>query len=707
MTQFNPKTSNENTEPTAALPDAVVTDVAAQTRGLQAAGLGLLVQILCTLGVSISMGFRAPLDGLLYFTIAGVVLWIVIALTYAFRRQAAVENVEVEEALRLGQTEQSIFADAADARPAARRVRRVYSYLLPSVAGILGGALITFGSISLAFQINTNPTLEVSDAISPAGIAAILAVLAFLGFIVGRYAIGLSGTANHKLLRAGGVFLVGTCVLLFLGAIAYGILHLGTTGDRITLPVQILTFLLPSIAVLIGVEFLLNLLLDQYRPRRRGEEPRASFESRLLGLFGAPGGFVASLNEAINYQFGFEITQSWFWRLIAKNFVWLLLFGAGSLLLMSSVYIIEPQQQAIVTFAGRPTHDEPVEPGIGVKWPWPLGTVETYDVKRVRTVTLDSLQPVTIVAAREDNVREISRTPALFDNRSTDTDNLLLLSADDRRMETDGDNEAPAVALAGAEVLVNYEISDLMTYARNNPTGLTENDEPFDPLFRTIVEEVTYQEMMRVTVDELVGQGRQEVAARIETQIAQRVAEADLGLSVTWVGISGVHPAQQVADAFVQANIAEARAAATIESARGEAIQFFSEVAGSREKAEEIIAAIDALQDIDDPDELATQRATIEDLIENADGAAAQLLIAATAERLSKELNERGRVAEFDGQLAAYRAAPEYFKTTQWLEALGENLPEARQFLSTLDSAEIQPVIDYSSLGRGGINLDF
>ncbi|MEM6312728.1 MAG: SPFH domain-containing protein [Planctomycetota bacterium] len=695
------------------LPPAVVTDVDAQTRGFQAAGIGFVVQLLSVVGMFVLAGVGSQLNGLIYFTAAGVIIWAAIALTYAFRRQAAVENVEVEEALRRGQTEQSIFADMADARPAARRVRRVYNYLLPSLAGIAGGALVTVGSINLVSAIQTNPEVFEPEALSAAGVAAVLAVLAFLGFVAGRYAIGLSRTDSHKLLRAGGVYLVGTCVLLFLGAIAYGVLHLGTGEQKVVLPVKILIFLMPAVCIVVGAEFLLNLLLDQYRPRRRGEEPRASFESRLLGLFGAPGGVVASLNEAINYQFGFEITQSWFWRLIAKNFVWLLLFGVTALLAISSIYIVEPQQKAVVTFAGRPTHTEPIEPGIGVKWPWPLGTIETYDVERLRTVQIASLQGVTPNAQLEGpNRREINRTPALFDNRGTETDNLLLLSADFRRetdttrTANDGENEAPAVALAGAEIHVNYRIADLMQYVRTNPTDIVVDGEPDDPLFRAIVEQVTHEEMMKVRADALLGTGRAVVAERIKRSVDARASAAGLGLEVTWVGIAGVHPAQQVADAFFQGSIAEAQAAAEIERARAEAIQFFSEVAGSQAKAQEIIEAIEKLRATTDPEAEAEQRAVVEDLIENANGAAAQLLVAATAERFRLELGERGRVAEFQGQLTAYRAAPEYFKTTQWLEALSENLPEARQFLSTIDAAEIRPVLDFESLNRGGINLN-
>src|SRR6185369_14463181 len=92
---------------------------------------------------------------------------------------------------------------------------------------------------------------------------------------------------------------------------------------------------LPLFMIAIGVEIAVNLVLNLYRPRMAGEQPRPAFESRILGLLIGAGGVATTLREAFRYQFGFEISGSWFWRLFGRALAPLILVGAAVLWLLT------------------------------------------------------------------------------------------------------------------------------------------------------------------------------------------------------------------------------------------------------------------------------------------------------------------------------------------------------------------------------------
>ena len=127
--------------------------------------------------------------------------------------------------------------------------------------------------------------------------------------------------------------------------------------------------------LLIAAEIVLNFVLNLYRPRRPGETPRPAFDSRILSLFAAPDSIVRSINEAVNYQFGFDITSSWGYQLLLRSFAWLLAFGLVVLIALSSVVVVEPGQQAVRLRGGRIVGSV-YEGSTMFKLPWPLETVE-------------------------------------------------------------------------------------------------------------------------------------------------------------------------------------------------------------------------------------------------------------------------------------------------------------------------------------------
>jgi len=97
----------------------------------------------------------------------------------------------------------------------------------------------------------------------------------------------------------------------------------------------------------VGIETVLNLILEIYRPRVRGKAGRPLYESRLVGLLGQPEGLITTAAEALDYQFGFKVSETWFYRTLRER-VLAMFIGLQilALVLSTMVTIIEPERVA-------------------------------------------------------------------------------------------------------------------------------------------------------------------------------------------------------------------------------------------------------------------------------------------------------------------------------------------------------------------------
>ena len=78
-----------------------------------------------------------------------------------------------------------------------------------------------------------------------------------------------------------------------------------------------------------AVETLVQLVLEIYRPRVKGKVERPLYESRLVGLLGQPEGLITTAAQALDYQFGFKVSETWFYRFFERALGWLLLLQVG------------------------------------------------------------------------------------------------------------------------------------------------------------------------------------------------------------------------------------------------------------------------------------------------------------------------------------------------------------------------------------------
>ena len=70
-------------------------------------------------------------------------------------------------------------------------------------------------------------------------------------------------------------------------------------------------------------------MFEIYRPRMKGQVAHLLYDSRLVGLLGQPGGIFSTVAQAIDYQFGFKVSDTWFYRFLEKAMVWIVLLQLG------------------------------------------------------------------------------------------------------------------------------------------------------------------------------------------------------------------------------------------------------------------------------------------------------------------------------------------------------------------------------------------
>ncbi|HAC09661.1 MAG TPA: hypothetical protein DCG14_08415, partial [Phycisphaerales bacterium] len=392
------------------------TDHLAYQQATRVAGMGFMLQaaiglIMLVYGFIFNdSAFQVASEPIL----VGTLVWIALVVVFHQHRLERLEALERDDlASARGEDAAGIFEEG-ETDVAARRLRLMHVWLMPIASLLVAGLLVLFGLRTIAwFDWQTNPELDVasfSPGPHPGWQLAITLALALFAFIFSRFVAGMAARPAWANLRGGAGHMVGNALVLL--SVAVGIAFQFFENDGV---LEGITWGLAIYMLLIAAEIVLNFVLNLYRPRRPGETPRPAFDSRILSLFAAPDSIVRSINEAVNYQFGFDITSSWGYQLLLRSFAWLLAFGLVVLIALSSVVVVEPGQQAVRLRGGRIVGSV-YEGSTMFKLPWPLETVEVIDAARIQELSLNGVP-------RE--VREVD----LWDPAAEPINELFLVSA--------------------------------------------------------------------------------------------------------------------------------------------------------------------------------------------------------------------------------------------------------------------------------------
>jgi membrane protease subunit HflK len=531
------------------------------------------------------------------------------------------EKFELEEMARSKGSATLFESKEAEVFPARRAREQFERYFVPSFTVLLlllqaGGAFFLWRWLSGLAAI---PPLQQEMMV-----LSLFGLFALVLFMLGRFSATIARLEDHRLLRPGASFLLLGAYLCFVTALAIA-------GVKAEFPKvdYYAARVLCALLALIAVETLITLILEIYRPRVKGKVVRPLYESRLVGLLGQPEGLITTAAQALDYQFGFKVSETWFYRFFEKALAWLILLQLGVLLLSTCFVVVESGEQALLERFGRPVAGrEVLGPGLHFKWPWPMDKTYRYRTEQVQTLDV-GLEP-------EKHEEGMPGGAVLWTVGHGNEDNFLVAKRERSALETEappGERKAPPVSLLSIHIPIQYQINNLPDWVYNHEDS------------SNLLQEISTREIVRYLVsadlNEIMSQGRLEAANTLRDRIQSSVDLYKLGANILFVGVQGIHPPVKVAPDF-------------------------EKVVGAIHQKEAKILAADA-------DAVRT----------NALGGARAFTLtnSAEAERLNLELTALARAAAFTNQIPAFNAAPSVYQQRAYAKAFASATAGARKYV--------------------------
>ncbi len=561
------------------------------------------------------VGSKAALSACL-FLVGGVFLWLFVAMMFYVRQLARQEQMASEELAAQG-AESTIFEQEAAGRaaPAAAREAFFETWVVPAFTLVWAAFHATCGILIFKSLMAS----EVQQLNFPAHASIFLFVIGFLGFLLSRYTTGMARQAQWRLLRGPSGYLL-TCVVWGIIPAIFALIFAWQNypqADRIA------AIFVPVAQLILAGELVINFILDLYRPRVPGKDYHVSFDSRLMDLLAEPQRVGTSVAETLNYQFGFEVSKTWFYELLSRALLPLLIFGVVSLMAMSCLVIVQSGQQCVLMHWGKAA-DEPLDPGIHVKWPWPIDVVHRLDVGQIYEIILgqegDDEDFDQGNQADDGHGHDTEESPKV---RSKPKQEVLLWTEDhahdDGRKEMDfliaiptkhdlgqvdqGEQPPPPVNIIKLVVGVQYSIEDIHKFAFQYTNA------------GRLLQSAAYRELTRfgasaTLTEHVIGEnrpeaimtfGREKAASDLRDRIQNAVGPdgLDLGVKITSVNFHAVHPPKETAEAYELVLEEERRQGVTRFEAQAQANNILAKVGGNPAKALHLALAIQSLEQLE------------------------------------------------------------------------------------------------------------
>jgi len=602
-------------------------------RNLQRSGGVNLVILLLVAGATFAVSrYASALSGQVTAVCLGLGLLVAVVSWFQMRleERERLEKLEFDEVTRGAAPSSTLFnTQDADGFPVRRSREQFEKYFVPGFAILL---LILEGTgcwwlWRWLSRMTAAPTLN-----QPLVAMSILGLLALVMFLLGQYSTGLARLEKRRLLGPGASFLLLGAYLLALDVAALAAMMSGFR-DADLLLARGLTALLG----LLALENLLTLLLEIYRPRIKGKAMHLLYESRLVGLLSHPEGIFTTAAHALDYQFGFKVSETWFFQFLQRSLLWLIFFQLVILLAWTSFVFIEPGEEALLERFGQPVAQrEILGPGFHLKYPWPIDRAHRFRTQEIQTFTVG--------LEHED---EDHKEGAVLWTVSHSKEEFNLLVASRGQPDPGATNaagkKAPPVSLLTVGIPVQYQINDLKAWAYNYGDAA-------DLLKKMATREVV-RYLVAVDMMELMSTARFTAGEELRRRIQARADELKLGVRIIFLGLQDVHPPIQVGAAYER-------------------------FVGARQTRQATVLQAQAFA-------LRTNAQSRSDAFRRTLQASAASAVRVTAARANEAL--------FTNQVTAFHAAPEVYSQRAYLQTLARHGAGARKYvkMTSTNSPEV------------------
>src|SRR5262245_12103907 len=539
------------------------------------------------------------------------------------------EKMEFDE-LTKSARDSALFTTGESGTLLARRSREQFEkYFVPVFTAILfllqgGGALWLWRWLAPLTRDQLVPLKEPMIAISVFGL------LGLILFLLGKYSTSLARLPNQRLLRPSASYLLLGAYLCAVVALSLAAVKAGFKAVDLY-AARALVLLLG----LLAVENLINLVLEIYRPRIKGKVDRALYESRLVGLLGQPEGLITTAAQALDYQFGFKVSETWFYRFLEKSLGWLVLLQAAALFVSTAFVFIQAGEAALLErFGQRVVGREVLGPGLHLKWPWPIEQVYRYPKEQIQSINIGFVP---------DPAREKEKTVLWTVGHTKEEFNLLVAHRDPSGAATPstrGGKQSLPASLLTVSVPVQFHVRDLAAWAYHHEDATN------------LLEQLATRELVRYLVSanlhEIMSRGRLEAGEILRQRIQAAVDEKQLGAQIIFVGLQDIHPPVKVAPAYEKVVAATHSKRARILAAEAESIKT-NTLAGAQ---------------------------------------AFRIVNEAEADRKRRQVNALARAALFTNQIPAFAASPSVYARRAYLQMFSRATADARKYVLAVTNAD-------------------
>ncbi len=672
------------------------------------AGSGLLLQ-LCIASILLIFGLLARDTAFIFASLwiwIGVIVWVGILILYYQQKLERLEALEESE-LSIDDNSSMFDGEGEDIRPAAKRLKILHKWVMPSVSLVLALLLALTGYLliqHLRLLESPDDTLRTSlhlTALTGWALAISLA-FALTGFIFSRFVAGMAKVPSWSNLRGGSSWMVGNTILL--SAIAVGLVFRFFSNDAVLIWI---CWAIPVFMIAVSAEILINFALNLYRPRIAGKLPRPAFDSKTLSLLAAPDSFVRSINEAINYQFGFDITSSWGYQLLLRSFAWLIALAIAALLAVDTMVIVEPTQQAVRLRQGAIV-GEVQGPGLLWKLPWPVETAKIVDVSRMRELPLTFQwkedRPVYLWSDNLDSLAVTKPKPFIVTGSSNTED----ASSED------------VLALLDVRAVLQYRISkdgllDWLTFGSDQLDRRSQKTQRELGLLAVAQQSLTTM-LQTKTLREILTSDRATCTTEIRSDLQTKFDELGTGVEIVSLTLPFIKPASGDRSTFEGVSVSRQAESRLISASEGWADNVLTYTVGDNALVEPVIEAVEAYNKArSDWDalrssgaaEVEIETATKEmdekksvalTLLRQGNGAASIRIDNAHVTRWVEMLDAWSRASKVRGQITAYKASPEIYRQRTYMAVLARRLPQLRKYIVGIDPSRMNVDLELQTI---------
>ncbi|MDP6602392.1 MAG: SPFH domain-containing protein [Phycisphaerales bacterium] len=670
-------------------------------RATNTAMTGLLVQagMAATLLIYGLVAGDTPLVLASLYVWIGLGVWIGLIILFYQHKLERLEALEDSELA--GGESASVFEGATEeTRPAARRLRMLHRWMLPAISLVLAGLLILVGLLILRFlQRLDSPddllrtTLQFSSMTGWA--IAISLGFTVTGFIYSRFVAGMAQVPAWTNLRGGASWMAGNAVVLL--GVSIGLVFRLFDNDAVLTAV---CWAIPIFMLAAAAEIILNFIMNLYRPRIIGMDPRPAFDSKVLSLIAAPDSIVRSLNEAINYQFGFDISSSWGYQLLLRSFLWLIALGIVVLLGIDTMVIVEPTQQGLRMRQGAVV-GEVHGPGLMWKLPWPFESAQVVDVSRTRELplTFQWKSPRDVILWSDDLDTQAVAKPEPF-----------IVNA--------GSGEESPLALVDIRAVLRYRIAEdgLLSWLNFVPGTYDRRAKMTsrELALKVLAEETLTDLLQREALESVVSGDRGNLSAQLRTLVQEEFDARSAGVEVLAVSVPFLRPSASDTASFEEVPVARQGRERLVEAAHGWRENILTYEVGDSTLIDSVVLAIadldearrawEAVRGTDADKEAAARSAMLQRqadvtrLLGEGRGAASLIVTEARTNRWITLMATKARASRVRGQQTAYAAAPELYRQRGLMDVFMRQLPNIRKYVVGIDPSRFNMNLELRSI---------